>query len=278
MENKGLCSKCCEKKGIKRSKVYKQRKKKTKHILDNTEDSDSGVYTENDDNRNGENFSLNKNYKNNDYNNNLSEFKKRIFMKIKFLIFFKKLYLNNKNKSNNYISFGSLDVEINNNNNYSSLFSNKVYNKINLNNVYDYILFNRNLNRLTKEKENDIPKNNNMYKHIMFGSLKIDINRNSKIDNFNNKNNKLEKKEDSLLTSSDSYDDKRIKLDHRVNDFKNINSDLYYIFIYLVYIIFKSYDIKIVKDELHNCLGELGIQYYISQYIKISQNILNELF
>lgn len=130
MENKGLCSKCCEKKGIKRSKVYKQRKKKTKHILDNTEDSDSGVYTENDDNRNGENFSLNKNYKNNDYNNNLSEFKKRIFMKIKFLIFFKKLYLNNKNKSNNYISFGSLDVEINNNNNYSSLFSNKVYNKI----------------------------------------------------------------------------------------------------------------------------------------------------
>ena len=45
----------------------------------------------------------------------------------------------------------------------------------------------------------------------------------------------------------------------------NINSDLYYIFIYLVDLIFKISDINFIRNELYSYLGDIGVEYYISQ-------------
>jgi hypothetical protein len=285
-DNSLFCSKCCEKKGIKRKKVYK---KKTKNTLNN-EDSDSGVYTESDDknnkfnykNINVKHFSLNK-FSNtineptevkllqnkNNCHDNLFKIKKRTLMKIKILIYFKKLYLNNKNKykQDNYISLGYLNIDINNKNPYP-LFSNKNYNKINLNNVYFHIN-----NRLIKKKEKEVEDvlnfgEENKHKYIMFGTLKVDINENAKINDSNDKN-KLKKEK---FLNNKNHDDglKYIK----ENDFIDINSDLYYVFTYIIYLIFKTSNIKFIKDELHNCLGDLGVQHYISQYIQLNNNDL----
>lgn len=268
-----FCSKCCERKGIKRKKVYK---KKTKIILNN-EDSDSGICTESDDKDNRfkskkcniinkpTEFKL---LKNKNIFHDLSKIKKKILTKIKILIYFKKLYLNNKNnKQNNYIRFGSLKIPINNNN-ISSLFLNKNYNKINLNNIYSYI----NNKQIEKEKKhvNDVLKleGKNKHKYVMFGTLKVDVNENAKINDCNDK--KKSKKEnletEMVLNNKKKNHDNGLKY-LKENDFTDISPDLYCVFTYIIYLIFKTSNIKIIKDELYSCLGVLGVEYYISQFI-----------
>lgn len=204
-------------------------------------------------------------------------------MKIKILIQFKKLYLNNKkqNKLDGYITFGSLNVKIDNNSSY--LFLNNNYNKINLNNIYHCIslLNKKDKNIILKNERNSIQNyrmNSDKCEHIMFGSLKIDITKKDK----NNKyiNSKVTKKKDNLeiKLKHDNNVNKDIeeflpnnKLEiKKENDLTDLNFDLYYVFIYLIYLIyliFKNYNIKFIKDEIYNCLGEFGVQYYLSQYI-----------
>jgi hypothetical protein len=215
-DNSLFCSKCCERKGIKRKRVYK---KKTKIILNN-DDSDSGVYTESDDKKSNTNYKP-------------TEFK---------------------------------------------LFKNKNYNKIDLDNVYLYI--NNKQIEENKKYVKDVLNSNkeNKHKYIMFGTLKVNINENAKINDYNDKNN-LKRKTfgrnlcySPIFLNNKKYDNGLKYL--KENDFTDINSDLYYVFTYIIYLIFKTSNIKIIQDELHNYLGDLGVQYYISQYIKLNNNDL----
>lgn len=212
-----ICSKCCEKKGIKRRRVYKLKKDKQK-IINMDENSDSGFYTEIDDNiKNTSNSSNNskqniedpilENKSTNVINNKPKEFK---------------LSIKNKNKSDDFISFGELDFKLN-------------------------------------EKYRNITNTYN--KQIIFGSLKIDIDKKDKIDIIEiNKKFKINYKNN--LKNNNNY----IHNYFKGEDFNmNINSDLYNIFIYLVDLIFKISDINFIRNELYSYLGDIGVKYYISQ-------------
>lgn len=43
------------------------------------------------------------------------------------------------------------------------------------------------------------------------------------------------------------------------------NHDLYYVFVYIINLIFYNSDVKLIRKELYHCLGDLGIDFYLSQ-------------
>jgi hypothetical protein len=92
---------------------------------------------------------------------------------------------------------------------------------------------------------------------IKFGSLEFEIDKN-KIFNIYNKERKrkITKKEFKKIN------------DKTVNT--NINSDIYYIFVYIINIIFETKNIDFIRGELYNYLGELGIDFYKKQINIIS--------
>lgn len=226
-----ICSKCCKKNGIKRKRVYKLKKvKQKKSNMD--ENSDSGFYTEIDNNiKNTSKSSNNKKQKieepifrpNYIINNKPKEFK---------------LSIKNKNETDNCISFGELDFKLN-----------EKYRNI-TNTIYK-----------NHEKNNSKIINNKYNKQIIFGSLKFDIDKKDKIDIIEI-NKELKKNYKNNLKNNNNCIHNYLKGE----DFNmNINSDLYYIFIYLVDLIFKISDINFIRNEIYSYLGDIGVEYYISQ-------------
>lgn len=270
--NLELCSKCCEKKKIKRESVYIKRKTKLKKNKIN-ESNDSGYYTEIEDN-------INKNGNNNDYSSKMKE--NTINFGINgnnYMISpndsreeygyihehhnekvynYKDLKINNKERKNKYIKFGSLKFELNDKN--------------------------KNLiNGLQNLKSENKIINHNINNNITFGSLTFEIK--NKLKQKEKENIKIKFEEPDIL--SDPSNTFNLKLSNNAKDFlankTNLNkyfqeeeieknrymifyNDLYYIFVYIINLIFYNSDIKIIKKELYNCLGETGINFYLSQF------------
>lgn len=257
-----ICSKCCEKKKIKKDKVYKKKKKKEKMKTDemNIHD-DSGYYTDID------NLGDNKiQYQN---------------LKSEKELLFNSCDTNKNNEKRNFIKFGNLDVELNNE--YEHLINNLPKNK------YENKILNHYINNkyITFGSFNIKIKNKIYFYNSLFDNINIGKKENNK--NLNSINFIFDKNDNkdcikNTFTFSKDSDSGIIKKDYLFNNNYNCNifkenkylySDLYYIFTYLIYIIFNFSDIKIIKNELYNCLGDIGIDYYISQYISLSNNVFD---
>ncbi len=228
-DNKYLCSKCCERKGIKRNPIYKKTKVKKVKENNNKEESVNCVtqspairFCNKLESTKIEKIEVLENY---DIKN-----KSKIYITDE-----KDKYVNN-----NCIKFGDLDF--------------------NLDNKYRYLINNLYKNKLEKLKDGNHYIDN---ENIMFGSLKIDINNKKEIIenicSLNSKTNNKSIKDNTSLNIPCS-----IYLANKKED-ELLNSDIYYIFVYLVNLIFYNYEIAFIKNELYNCLGSFGINFYISQ-------------
>lgn len=238
LDNKDICSKCCEKKGLKKykRKSRKLQKKNTQKI----NNEDSGFYTETDNEI--DKVTLIKENTNEKPKPNTS-----IFNDIK--------------KDQKCIYFGDLEIKTDN------------YRILNL--CYP-----------EKKQENIINKhiNNHINRYdgyIMFGSLEVEIqkdkNKDISLEGISSNENKICNRElrnkirKRILTKIKiiKYFNRlylKIKNKKENNLIDNINEDIYYVFLYSISLIFKFKDINFIRKEIHNCLGYLGISFYIKQF------------
>lgn len=249
-DNIDFCSKCSEKKGIKRKKVYKSKKDRKKEI-----NSDSGFYSESDNEKiiYDNNIIADKTIKNVKFKN----IKKRIMIKIKILNYFKNLLkvkkINVIKEEEDYIfctNTGFYNRKKKNNNLNVNLVGSKDYHK--------YIMF----GDLEFKFEDRYFKINNNYKNlnvkhekfmnnnfIQFGSLTFNL-------------NPKENKKENYLLNNNIYKEGKEKL---INYNNYMNEDTYYIFLYIIDLIFKTKNIDYIREELYNCLGPFNIDFYKSQ-------------
>lgn len=276
-----ICSKCCEKNKIKRKKVYRKKKKpKNNEQLDNMNNgNESGYYSETDNNlylKSNEIYGPINNYS----------------VKLQNLKYEKELSFNNElsEKKENKINFGDLEIELDNkylinnlrklkheNNVINHNINNKyiTFGSLNINIEADNIINNEKIVKKNKYINNKVLNNNENNKIIKRIFTKIRILIYFKNLYLNNKSKKSNIVVDGVIHGHGIKKDIFIS-NNNYNFLKlheiNINSDLYYIFTYLIYLVFKNSDIEVIKYELYNCLGNIGVQHYISQYISYSNN------
>jgi hypothetical protein len=247
---KDICSKCCEKKGLikyKKTKIKKSKKDKEPNS------DDEGFYTgtDNETTTNKRSLNIEESINKNDLLFNIDISKKDEFIKNRNL----KLD-NNLNSINNskYMYFGDLKVNI------DGYEIDNLFSKNNINIVNNY---------------NNYVNNCNGY--IMFGSLEVEIqkdkNKDISLEVISSNENKIcnieFKKRILTKTKIIKYFNKlylEIKNKKNNNFMNNINEDLYYVFLYSINLIFKNEDINLIRKEISNCLGELGISYFINQF------------
>lgn len=218
-----LCSKCCEKKKLKRDPVYKKKKKIENVNNDNI--YDSGFYTEAEDN-------IDRSIKKieNEYLPQLQNTTKKIYSNSDIQASCNNnISKENKNVEINYIKFGDLDFE--------------------LDKKYIYLV--NNIHQNIKSNKTIINHNYINDKYITFGELNFKI---GKID----KSNKIESVTSKLNIINNIDKHKKIE--------KNLNSDLYYLFIYFIDLIFQNHNVEYIQKKIYRCLGGLGIQFYRSQF------------
>jgi hypothetical protein len=249
--NIDICSKCCEKmklKTYKKNKIKKCKKKeKINKDIDNNEDS--GFYTETD----NENYTNSKldvtqnmmiNLNPNKYNKNCTQTESQSHS-FSLETFTSTTFISENCKNKGYIKFGDLNFKLNDKHLYLTDFLHMDH--------YGY---------------NSLPKNyiNNINNNIYFGNLKFKIDK--KENKSENKicDSKLRKR--ILLKINILRYFKKLYLKNKDNEF-NTNSDLYYVFLYIIDLIFRTKNINYIRKELYNCLGILGINYYRSQINKI---------
>lgn len=219
-----FCSKCCEKKKIKRDPVYK--KKKKIENVNNVNIYDSGFYTETEHNIDRSIKNVEKNYfpKLQNATDTQTSCNNNILKK-------------NKKVETNYIKFGDLDFEVD-----------KKYIHL-VNNIHQNIKSNKTI--INHNYIND--------DYITFGELNFKIDKIDKLNKIESVTSKL-----NIINNID----KNNKIE------KNLNSDLYYLFIYFIDLIFQNHDVSFIKKELYRCLGSFGIQFYRTQF----NNYSNSLF
>ena len=225
--------------------------------------------------------------------NNNKLLNKKMLMKIKCLNIFKKLYLNIKNKKNTKLSiesdFSNYDKSWefhNDNHNYlarTMKFENcinfgslkfKINNQfLNINRIYKDQTF-LDINNKNKILHNNYIKNG----YIKFGNLNIKINNEHNISTsisffpkrFIMNRPKKDKIKYLFLYIYNKIKNKKIILKNynilSIFDLNlNMNPDTYSVFVYIVDLIFNTESIHIVRNELYNCLGFLGINFYRKQ-------------
>lgn len=136
--------------------------------------------------------------------------------------------------------------------------------KINIVNKFDKIYF----------KKDNINNHDNQYnwttnyndKYIQFGSLIFNLNQHKDVEN-KLCNKKLIKRiliKTKILTYFKKLylKNKNYKKDE-LN--MNIDSDIYYIFLYIIDLIFRTKNVNLIRREIYNCLGVFGVYFYRSQ-------------
>lgn len=237
IDNTDICSKCCEKKGVKRKPAYKKRKNYNNSFKDITNNNeDSGFYTETDnDLENKSKFNV-LNYES-IQDKDAKEHDKK-YSKIQFKENEKKVLLNNNYINNsNYIQFGSLKFKIDQYENVKREIFNKKLKKRILTKIKILNYF-KNLYLSIKNKTpiytspSVVPKYFDTIENVS--------------SNYNSNNDKSNKKS---------------QMDEDI-----INNDIYYVFVYIINLIFRTKNVNYIRKEIFNCLGGYGLNFYRSQF------------
>lgn len=247
-DNINICSKFCEKMKLKtyKNKIKKcKKRKKINKDIDNNDDS--GFYTETD-NEICTNFKLdvkkNKiiNLNSNNYSyseNNTQNNNKPCSFSFENII--STTFTSEKCKNKGYIKFGDFNFELNDKHLY----------------LTDFLYINH-YNNINNNKPNPYVFHNN----ICFGDLNFKIDK--KEIKSENKICNLKFKKRILLKINILRYFKKLYLKNKYNEF-NTDSDIYYVFLYIIDLIFRTKNINYIRKELYNCLGNIGINYYRSR-------------